>query len=226
MEFVGGQYGPQDALAILLALGNGQGGGDLGQRGSMLDRSHLVGSWAGDRVAVVGDYYEEEKYHPREFLDEDGSARFYKNDDGRQYKYTAYHIAQTEFEDISDKIIKVIVRGEGGDHPWAALDSDKKGRRSVWPAGMKPDREVTKPLLGKKIFDKYMGTCKDIPSYEIDMIQTYLRGLGSSTESRKELEKIMHRLSKMWADTFPEGNRPQPLFEKPSTEENVSEIQV
>lgn len=53
MEFAhSGKGGTMTALALLLAGSNGRGGGDF--RGADPDR--LVGSWAGDRIAIVGDY--------------------------------------------------------------------------------------------------------------------------------------------------------------------------
>jgi hypothetical protein len=49
MEFASGG-GTMMALGVLLADGNGCGGGDL-------DSSDpLVGSWAGDRIVIAGDY--------------------------------------------------------------------------------------------------------------------------------------------------------------------------
>ena len=42
-----------DALFMLLACSNGRGGGDL-----LDNENHLIGRWAGDRLAVVGDYSE------------------------------------------------------------------------------------------------------------------------------------------------------------------------
>lgn len=51
-EFGCSSMGTMTGLAILLAVGNGQGGGDL--------RSDhpIIGSWAGNRIAIVGDYAE------------------------------------------------------------------------------------------------------------------------------------------------------------------------
>lgn len=43
------------ALAALLACSNNRGGGDL------QTEHELIGSWAGDRIAVVGDYWEEDE---------------------------------------------------------------------------------------------------------------------------------------------------------------------
>ncbi len=44
------------ALAILLADGNGRGGGDLkSERG-------IIGSWVGDRIVIAGDYADPGKF--------------------------------------------------------------------------------------------------------------------------------------------------------------------
>jgi hypothetical protein len=50
MEFGLSGKGAMSGLAILLAKGNGQGGGDLDSE------SLIIGSWAGDRIVVIGDY--------------------------------------------------------------------------------------------------------------------------------------------------------------------------
>lgn len=44
--------GTNDALHLLLACSSGRGGGDF------QSDSPLIGSWAGDRIAVIGDYAE------------------------------------------------------------------------------------------------------------------------------------------------------------------------
>ena len=49
-EFAGGQT--TVALVFLLAAHNGRGGGDM-------PKHNLAGSWAGDRIAIVGDYEDE-----------------------------------------------------------------------------------------------------------------------------------------------------------------------
>lgn len=56
MEFVSSSDGIMMALGLLLASGNGRGGGDC--RSSNI----LIGSWAGDRVVVAGDYGDEGLY--------------------------------------------------------------------------------------------------------------------------------------------------------------------
>lgn len=53
MEQVGFDKSTSSALFLLLANSNGRGGGDA--RG---DSTGLIGSWAGDRVVIQGDYAE------------------------------------------------------------------------------------------------------------------------------------------------------------------------
>jgi hypothetical protein len=54
LEFGSSGSGTMMAMAVLLAVGNGRGGGDLHSEDS------IIGSWAGDRIAVIGDYADEE----------------------------------------------------------------------------------------------------------------------------------------------------------------------
>jgi len=56
MEFSSDSMGIMQGLAILLADGNGRGGGDL------RSENPIVGSWAGDNVVVTGDYSDEGKF--------------------------------------------------------------------------------------------------------------------------------------------------------------------
>ena len=51
MEQCGFQKSTSTALWLLLACSNGRGGGDAKQH-------PLIGTWAGDRIAVIGDYAE------------------------------------------------------------------------------------------------------------------------------------------------------------------------
>jgi hypothetical protein len=50
LEFGCSRDGTLTALAILLSQGNGRGGGDLNAD------DDLIGSWAGDRIVIAGDY--------------------------------------------------------------------------------------------------------------------------------------------------------------------------
>lgn len=58
MEFGLSAKGTMSGLAILLASGNGRGGGDLHSD------SKIVGSWAGDQIVIAGDYGDEGLFVP------------------------------------------------------------------------------------------------------------------------------------------------------------------
>lgn len=56
MEFGLSGMGVMAGLAVLLASGNGRGGGDL------RTDAGVVGRWAGDRIVIAGDYDDEGLY--------------------------------------------------------------------------------------------------------------------------------------------------------------------
>lgn len=56
MEFSMSANGVLAGLSILLADGNGRGGGDLNSD------NPIVGSWAGDNIVIAGDYADEGKF--------------------------------------------------------------------------------------------------------------------------------------------------------------------
>lgn len=104
MEFGNSQAGTLTGLAVLLADGNGKGLGDL-------DSDHdIIGSWAGDRVVVAGDYA-----NPGEFVEGDDNL---------------FTVAGDEYENISDEVIRAIVDGEGERHPLSSIDLTADGWRS------------------------------------------------------------------------------------------------
>jgi len=61
LEFGCSGDGVMTGLAILLVTSNGRGGGDLSldadRRGELI-AEYVVGRWAGDRIAIIGDYHE------------------------------------------------------------------------------------------------------------------------------------------------------------------------
>jgi hypothetical protein len=64
LEFGCSTDGTLLGLTILLASSNGRGGGDLhidetDARAKLLSE-YIVGRWAGDRIAIIGDYHEED----------------------------------------------------------------------------------------------------------------------------------------------------------------------
>jgi len=83
MEFSMSANGVLAGLAILLADGNGRGGGDLHSE------NDIIGSWSGDNIVVAGDYADEGK-----FVKDEGKNLF--------------HIATDEGEDISIKVLDAL----------------------------------------------------------------------------------------------------------------------
>jgi hypothetical protein len=83
MEFSMSASGVLAGLAILLADGNGRGGGDLHSE------NDIVGSWAGDNIVVAGDYADE--------------GKFVKEADRN-----LYCLATNEGEDISIKVLDAL----------------------------------------------------------------------------------------------------------------------
>jgi hypothetical protein len=83
MEFSMSASGVLAGLAILLADGNGRGGGDLHSE------NDIVGSWAGDNIVVAGDYAD--------------TGKFVKEADRN-----LYNVASNEGEDISVKVLDAL----------------------------------------------------------------------------------------------------------------------
>ena len=83
MEFSMSANGVLAGLAILLADGNGRGGGDLHST------NDIVGSWAGDNIVIAGDYADE--------------GKFVKETDRN-----LYNVASNEGEDISVKVLDAL----------------------------------------------------------------------------------------------------------------------
>lgn len=75
-EQVGWEYSTSTALFMLLAASNGRGGGDF--QGD----SPLIGSWAGDRVSVLGDYAEKDDLkRSRELISKQTDAKHLMDND-------------------------------------------------------------------------------------------------------------------------------------------------
>lgn len=88
LEFGTSSNGTLTALAILLADGNNRGGGDL--------RSDhpIIGSWAGDRIVIAGDYADTGK-----FIGENELGTYIL--DGCIEKHNLYSLAEDQFRDVS-----------------------------------------------------------------------------------------------------------------------------
>lgn len=83
MEFSMSANGVLAGLSILLADGNGRGGGDLHSE------NDIVGSWAGDNIVIAGDYADD--------------GKFVKDVDRN-----LYNVATSEGEDISLKVLDAL----------------------------------------------------------------------------------------------------------------------
>jgi len=86
-------------LAVLLADGNGRGGGDL------RSENPIIGSWAGDRVVIAGDYA----------------------DEGNWGVEGSLYAVSEDWEDISDKVIEAL-----SDDSYLCEDLAKRAREG-WP---------------------------------------------------------------------------------------------
>lgn len=101
--------GTMMGLAVLLADGNGRGGGDL--RSS----SPLIGSWAGLGVVLASDYADDGKFVHHEdliawrtLMAQNAEYMQYLRERGQRLDEVVpnlYHLADALYEDISDKVI-------------------------------------------------------------------------------------------------------------------------
>lgn len=157
MEFGDSASGTMLGLAVLLADGNGRGGGDLfsarhkeelkecreGKRKwEDIDWSRagveIAGRWAGDRIVIAGDYADDGKFLTQEQID-----RYLRENPEdakhlREYNRTApnlFEYAERYFRDISDEVIAQIAEAEP-DHPLAKMWTDEWGIR--WRGGKPP----------------------------------------------------------------------------------------
>lgn len=94
------------ALSLLLSTSNGLGGGDfrLGPKG---DPRNLIGSWAGDRIVVAGDYME-----PGRFIsDSDLEIWLDSADPNDEYSQNPnlYSIAKRFYEEIGGYMYGLLV---------------------------------------------------------------------------------------------------------------------
>jgi hypothetical protein len=94
MEFGMSAGGTLTALAVLLADGNGRGGGDLNSS------NEIVGSWAGDPIVIAGDYADDGKFLPADKQDT-----------------TLYSVVDVEGKDISHLVLDALM-----EDPWFRED--------------------------------------------------------------------------------------------------------
>lgn len=86
MEFGMSASGTLTALAVLLADGNGKGGGDLSSD------NPIIGSWAGDQIVIAGDYADNGRFLPSDKQD-----------------INLYSVAENEGKDISHLVLDALM---------------------------------------------------------------------------------------------------------------------
>lgn len=117
MEFGLSAQGTMSCLAILLADGNNRGGGDL------RSDNPIIGSWAGDRVVVTGDYADDGKFIPE--------GTVVKVDGRRVLDFNLYTWASEEngFKNVSvatmrvlceDSYVRQSIEEQCKEHPYLA----------------------------------------------------------------------------------------------------------
>lgn len=98
LEFGCSANGTLTGLAILLADGNNRGGGDLHSD------NPIIGSWAGDRIVIAGDYANGGKFLPK--IPKKELQKIAKKSFSEEVNL--YHLAKEMFRDISEKVIKAM----------------------------------------------------------------------------------------------------------------------
>lgn len=116
LEFGCSMEGTMTALAALLARDNGKGGGDLYPPEGTSDTA-LIGSWAGDRIVIAGDYGE-----PGDLVDSSDAGLFALTQEGLRFVLrdpkvapNVYKVAQQIFDNVSDRVIRLLQASEGAD---------------------------------------------------------------------------------------------------------------
>jgi len=121
MEFGQSCSGTLTGLTILLADGNGRGGGDIDSD------DPIIGSWAGDRIVITGDYADPRKFLTgQEIIDYQEKYKEEEAEDRQKYmenNTNLFHIVDTFYTDISDKVVKVLI--DADEFPQERIDGIK-----------------------------------------------------------------------------------------------------
>jgi len=114
LEITGGHSFTLSALALLLADGNGRGGGDFPcSSSSVPDVNEWIGRWSGDRIVIAGDYADDCK-----FLSAEDISQFYLSHPEaleliKRYRRKGpnlYEVARRTFRDISEHMLAVMLQ--------------------------------------------------------------------------------------------------------------------
>jgi len=108
-EFGASGCGTMLGLAVLLSNGNGGGGGDIDSD------DEIIGSWAGDRIVLAGDYGDCGRFIPNDVSLETLRRIARKSfSEGYQQpeRVNLHHLAQVEWTDISDRVLAALKQDE------------------------------------------------------------------------------------------------------------------
>ena len=104
-ENIGFETSLSSALFMLMAVSNNRGGGDFrreDEANRTAKKRKVIGSWGGDCVAVIGDYYAEgDVVNPPNIPADLGTEI---DSAGKEYKRDLYRYVRDNFKDISGDI--------------------------------------------------------------------------------------------------------------------------
>lgn len=116
MEFGLSGMSMMSCVSILLADGNGRGGGDLHSK------NPIIGSWAGDRIVITGDYADNGKFIP----EDQGPLEW----DGEEHeKYNLYTLAS---EDYGWKNVSVAAMRALAEDNYVKQAFEEQAKESAW----------------------------------------------------------------------------------------------
>jgi len=143
MEFAMSANGTLTALAVLLADGNGRGGGDLNSD------SPIVGSWAGDNIVVAGDYADNGNFLPTD-----------------KQELNLYSVASEEGEDISLKVLDALCDDR-------YFFEEFRRHRVTWINSAEVDDLIQRKLKEKGLTNvkKYQVASAKDPNVKYDVIE-------------------------------------------------------
>ena len=143
MEFGSSGCGTMTGLAILLADGNGRGGGDI------RSEDEIIGSWAGDRIVIAGDYADTGRFIKKkdceDLKDEATKTAIFVGLPLNYKKVNLHDVARASFKDISLAVLLAMM-----DDKYLAdeLSKDSFGNKNLvktWFSSRRPRQNITSP---------------------------------------------------------------------------------
>ena len=122
MEFGMSAGGSMAALAILLADGNGRGGGDLHTEDPIAES--IIGRWAGDKIVIAGDYADEGKFVTSK--DVEGFVNDKTKKPLKRKEMNLFHLASEKFKNVSGDALYCLLQDE-----WARKETKKELKENI-----------------------------------------------------------------------------------------------